>query len=155
MIKSLMILVVLFFISIKAEAKQFDLKAGEKKLQLELSDVEFSQFCGTQSFGCARLKLLKEDKNLEVAFIRVLTDKLKISALPSYCQETFKHMGKIVSDQKDFLEKSEKDSYQCSWESGNELTTIIWKNGITILISTSHLAFNETLIRQLKQASII
>jgi|GEM_PF-2575849 hypothetical protein len=155
MIKPLMSLLILLFISVEAEAKHFDLKAGEKKLQIQLSDVEFRQFCGTHPFGCARLQMFVENKKLEVGFIKVLTDKLKSSALPSYCKETFSNMGKIVPDQKDFFEKRDKGIYQCSWKSGNELTTIMWKDGITILISTTHLAFNETLIGQLKQASIL
>lgn len=143
-----------FFLSV-AQARVFDLKAGDKKLKIEFDKVEFNPFCDKGTYGCARLKLFKEKNQLEVGYIKVITNKLPINEFSKYCLETFKGMAKHAPEQKEYAELIDQNLHLCSWKTGEEQTTIIWRDGITLILSTSDSTLNKLIISQIRKASVI
>ena len=137
------------------EAWSYDLKAGDKKIQIQLKEIEVNPFCEKDQFGCARLKILNGNKKLEVGYLKVITNKLNFREFPKYCQETFRSMAKLSPEQKEYSEAVNRNTHFCSWRTGNEETTILWKDGITLLLSTSDSIFSKKIISQIGQASVL
>jgi len=140
---------------IMPQAWSYDLKAGDKKIHIQFKEVEVNPFCEKDPFGCARLKILNGNKKLEVGFLKVITNKLNLREFPKYCQETFRSMAKLSPEQNKYSEAVNRNTHFCTWRTGNEETTILWKDGITLLLSTSDSTLSQKIISQIGQASVL
>lgn len=144
---------ILFLITAHAQAKSFDIKVGDKKLQIELADVEISQFCENSKLGCVRVTPIKKEASF--GFIKILNNKMAVTLFSTYCQETYKGLLKMSPDLKNFNEGKDQNTHFCSWSDDKDLTTIIWRDGITIMLTSNNPSLDKKINTQIRKANIL
>lgn len=116
----------------------FKINAGAKLVNFNTPNIEWSDFCLGNELGCARYKTLDPAKRKpDFGFIKILSDKILVKDFLQYCKDTFKELKMIDRNLLDYSEKTEKSHTQCTWKSKNETTFMIWKDGVSLLLSTT------------------
>jgi len=118
-------------------AKVVTLVAGGHQLNFtKTPNIEWSDFCYEQKMGCARFQV-KHPKKPSFGFIKVVTDKLEKTAFKNYCQEVFDLSKASDSSLKNFNQAADTALPHCSWFGVKDVTHLYWKDGITLMVTTS------------------
>jgi hypothetical protein len=121
--------------------KSFSLSAGVKTIilpkSIKLSPVEWSNFCFDEIMGCARFQIKQSTKEPSFGFIKVITNKIEKNQFKKYCKDTFDISKSLDNTLTGFLSMSETAQLHCSWMGLEDKTHFFWKDGITLLLTTS------------------
>jgi hypothetical protein len=157
-IKKMKFVTTLFVICISAFAfsamsSVIKINAGTKIISFNTTDIEWDDFCLGNNFGCARYKTINTSGTKpDFGFIKILSDKILSPNFSKYCNDTFNELKVLDKSLTNFSESSEKSFSLCSWKSKEETTFMIWKDGISLLISTSEATPRPRVISLMSQA---
>jgi hypothetical protein len=140
---------------LESQASTYVLKAGQKKVVLDMEKTEWSDFCLKENFGCARFYIGENKKPSSFGFIKALSDKSSsMEELKSFCHKTFEQTKKIVPDIRDFSFHTNGPVTYCSWSSSTETTILTYKESITLMVSVSDKSLTNSLLAMLNRAKL-
>ncbi|MGZ3789186.1 MAG: hypothetical protein ACXVLQ_11725 [Bacteriovorax sp.] len=131
-------------------SKSFGLSAGTNHLSFPSApNIEWSDFCYDKKMGCARFQI-KHAKRPSFGFIKVVSDKIEKKGFKNYCKEVFDSSKSTDANLKDFIIASEATLPHCAWSGPKDTTHLFWKDGITLVVTTSDKYDVQKMIREAK-----
>ncbi|MDD4973736.1 MAG: hypothetical protein PHY93_05265 [Bacteriovorax sp.] len=120
-----------------ASSNFISLSAGKNYLSFpKNTNIEWSDFCYDKKMGCARFQS-KQARNPRFGFIKVVSDKIERKKFKNYCKEVFELSKSTDTNLKNFINSSEATLPHCSWSGLKDATHFFWKDGITLVVTTS------------------
>ena len=132
----------------------FKFSAGSKILDLYQSGTEWSNFCYGQSLGCARFKTKVKGDKVNFGFVKILSDKIVKADFEKFCKGTFSETKKIDSYTSGFVGKKDHDFEMCSWAGIKDSTIVIWKDGVSLMITMTEKGETSSVISMVKGGKI-
>lgn len=143
MIKVKFLLIITFNIfiqnswAISVSSQSFTLFAGTKKISFPKSPgIKWSDFCFDKKMGCARFQV-QDNENYNFGFVKIVSDKIEINDFKKYCSEVFELSRSIDKNLNNFVNAGESAVPHCSWLGLKDITQFFWKDGLTIVVTTS------------------
>lgn len=157
--KIIFIFIITFFVGAHSSwsstggSRFFNVSAGLKKLSFEKkAGFTWSNFCFDKKMGCARFQISNKSNEKTVApsfgFIKVVTDKLEKKDFEKYCRDVFDISYSSDIKLKGFISEAKISLPHCSWSSPKDETHFFWREGITIVLTTTHHFDVEKIIRE-------
>ncbi|MEA9356246.1 hypothetical protein SHI21_08535 [Bacteriovorax sp. PP10] len=124
--------------------------AGSNHLSFaKAPNIEWSEFCYNQKLGCARFQV-KGAQKPNFGFIKVVTDKLEKQNFKKYCSEVFDVSKSMDASLGNFTNDAQAALPHCSWMGSKDMTHLFWKDGITLIVTTSDKYDVQKMIREAK-----
>ena len=138
-----------------ADLSSFNISAGRKQLSFEKkANFVWSNYCFEKKMGCARFQVSKKNKDKIVdtyfGFVKVVTDKLEKKDFEKYCKDVFEISRSNDLKLNKFVGSSEVALPHCSWSGTKDETHFFWREGITIVLTTTRSFDVEKTIREAK-----
>lgn len=130
---------------------KFRISAGKKTIEFNTHGITWSQFCADNNMGCARFTM-KENNKLSFGFVKPLTDQVPLDNFTTYCMNAFMENKKIEKDIEKYTVETNNKISSCSWSTGKDLTLIVWKEGLTVMINSSDKSYAPALISLMRKA---
>jgi hypothetical protein len=161
MIKFCFLFFITFFLVVQSlwassgNTRSFNVSAGRKQLSFEKkANFIWSNYCLDKKMGCARFRVSKKNKDKIVdsyfGFVKVVTDKLEKKDFEKYCKDVFdiSHSNDLKLEK--FVSSKNVVIPHCSWSGPKDETHFFWREGVTIVLTTTHPFDVEKVIREAK-----
>jgi hypothetical protein len=130
---------------------KFRISAGKKTIEFNTPGITWSQFCADNKMGCARFTL-KENNKKSFGFVKPLTDQVTLENFTTYCMNAFLENKKFEKDIEKYTVETNNKISSCSWSTGQDLTLIVWKEGLTVMITGSDKSYAPAYISLMRKA---
>jgi hypothetical protein len=134
-------------------SSSIDLAAGKKRVAIDSNSTEWSHFCFDQPYGCARFRV-KEINHLTFGLIKILSSETVIPNFKNYCEKIFDDSKKTQNSLQGFSHSKKNSTESCSWSSGEQLTSFMWKDGILMMVTISDHKLRNSIIEMIEKARI-
>jgi hypothetical protein len=132
---------------------KFSISAGKKSIEFNTPGITWSHFCSDSKMGCARFTLNENNKK-NFGFVKPLTDQIALENFNIYCMNAFLESKKVEKDIEKYTVKANDSISSCSWSTGQDLTLIVWKEGLTVMLTSSDKSSVQALISLMKEARL-
>jgi hypothetical protein len=129
----------------------FKISAGKKTLEFITSGITWSNFCADNKMGCARFTLTEKNKKI-FGFVKTITDQVTQENFTTYCMNSFLENKKIEKNSDKYTVDQKEILSSCSWSNGQDVTVIVLKEGLTVMVTGSDKSYAPALISMVKKA---